>query len=309
MASEHSTVIPTQRRRRLVFTSAGDRANIAAWLSKDRTFDLWVTYYGNQGRRYEGLCEYYDVRKGSKFQNFNDAYTHFRPVFDQYDAIWIADDDIVIDPSGIARLFDLQERYDLWVLQPAFSLRGRISHGETIALPWYLLHYTNFIEVTCPLFRHDKLAEFMAHYDSSLVGWGVDYLFISVLGKHHATRFAVIDSVPCINPHTHSKPGRVREMDHLKSDNERNAYAYVARKAGFEPYFEKVVFGGIPKPLWRCCHPSLLRFISAATARFLQWPVVLVPFLAGFVDRGLQAGLRHLAHRGQARQAQHHQIH
>jgi len=38
------------------------------------------------------------------------------------------DDDIIINGPDISRMFEIRERYDLWVCQPAFHPKGKISH-------------------------------------------------------------------------------------------------------------------------------------------------------------------------------------
>lgn len=40
--------------------------------------------------------------------------------------------------------------------------------------------YTNFIEMTCPLFERKALDRFMAAFDPDLKGWGADWWFLQV---------------------------------------------------------------------------------------------------------------------------------
>lgn len=82
--------------------------------------------------------------------------------------------------SGINRCFVLREQFDLWLLQPAFDPAGKISHGITRVLPGPTLRYTNFIEMTCPLFEKAALDRFMAVFDPDLKGWGADWWFLQV---------------------------------------------------------------------------------------------------------------------------------
>ena len=86
----------------------------------------------------------------------------------RYSAILVMDDDVLISGSSISRLFEIRERHDLWALQAAFSPRGKISWPITEARRRNALRFTNFIEMTCPLFRRDKLDDFedlMRTYD------------------------------------------------------------------------------------------------------------------------------------------------
>lgn len=63
---------PGTRSGNLVFTSAGGRSNLRAWLNCRRDFDLWVVYYGDEP------SPFHNSRKGSKFQNLHYCYQHAR---------------------------------------------------------------------------------------------------------------------------------------------------------------------------------------------------------------------------------------
>ena len=138
----------------------------------------------------------------------------------RYEAVLVLDDDILIRASDIDRLFAIRTAHDLWLLQPAFDPRGKISWEITKVNPHCRLRYTNFVEMTCPLFRQDKLADFMAVYDPELVGFGMDWWFLHVLGTDLRGRVAVIDEIVCLNPHDRTK-GRVREINRLQPDEVR----------------------------------------------------------------------------------------
>ena len=204
-----------------VFTSVGDRGNLSDWLHGRRDFDLWVTYYGETSGRFREVADYYNERQGSKFQNLSFAYRTWPHLLDRYSAIFVMDDDLVISGTAISSLFEIRERYDLWALQPAFDPRGKISWSITRVNPCTRLRFTNFIEMTCPLFRKDKLDAFMAVYDPELVGWGCDWWFLDVMGEDLRDRVAVVDTITCINPHDTTKGGR--EIDRLLPTAERRA--------------------------------------------------------------------------------------
>lgn len=250
--------------RHLVFTSAGDYSNLRLWLDSDRTFDLWISYFGDKPKRYEKDADYYMARKGGKFPALRAAYDHWPEIFDRYDAVFIPDDDLVLSASQIDRLFRIREEYDLWILQPAFDARGRISHPITRAKPWNLLRFTNFVEVTCPLFRKDRLDLFMKEYDSVLVGWGIDWWYLDVLGPDLEGRVAVVDAVSCINPPAEQKGG-FREIDALQRRDERIAAWNTVRRE---------------------------RGIASSRRGFLEYGAVLDALCAKNLFRGIQVGYR-----------------
>lgn len=208
--------------RYLVYTSAGDMNAIPLWLRGRRNFDLWVTYYGTKPQPYLDKADYRINRSGGKFQNLKTDWLASPDTFKQYDAIMVMDDDIVIDASGISRLFRLRDEYALTILQPAYLGRGKISYHVTKRRWRYKLRFTEFVEVSCPLFQKDALAKFLQEYDGKLAGWGIDFWFLDVLKREPNFRAAIIDAVTCINPHDTIKGGR-REISSLQADDERMA--------------------------------------------------------------------------------------
>jgi hypothetical protein len=137
--------------------------------------------------------------------------------------VFVADDDLEISAEAISRLFEIRLAHNLDVLQPAYLPTGRVSHAPLMVFPGCFGRLTNFVEVTCPLFRSSSLIRFLDTYDGSLVGWGIDWWFMEMLWKAGERRAAVIDAVPCRNPHTNEKGLQVREIDVLQSAGDRAA--------------------------------------------------------------------------------------
>ena len=198
--------------RNLVFTSAGDNANLENWLKGDKQFDLWVTYYGDQHDSYRESADYYNARKNGKYPNLHYAYQNWKGILDHYEAIMVMDDDIIINASGISRLFEIRNQFGLWLLQPAFSPSGRISHPITTVHPFKLMRYTNFVEGGVALFQKEILDGFMEVFDPALgEGYGVDWWYLEKIGPDLAGKVAIVDEVYCINPHTKNKKFGKRE--------------------------------------------------------------------------------------------------
>ena len=147
-----------------------------------------------------------------------------RHVLHRYQAIAVFDDDIVIDTAGINALFAIREAYKLDILQPAMRYPlGKADHSITRQRPWVYLRYTDFVEMTCPLFRREVLEAFMGIYEPSVSGWGVDLWFLEHLrrqGQGLRGKVAIVDSIACLNPHDSAKGGS-RAMDQHSSLTER----------------------------------------------------------------------------------------
>jgi hypothetical protein len=216
-----------QTRRRCVFTSAGDRNVVAGWLPPDgaRDFDLFVAFYGEDEARFAELCRLADRVwriKGGKAQNLRALVLSRELDLSPYTHVWLPDDDLLLAPADIPRLFDLAEHFGFAVCQPAFDPLGKVSYPLTAAAENRAqVRLTSFVEVTCPLFRREELERFLAVFDGSLSGWGLDLWFGHVLGADIPGRFGVIDAVTVFNPHDRQKPGGYREIATLKPNAER----------------------------------------------------------------------------------------
>ena len=229
----------SEQRRNCVFTSAGDRNVVAGWLdpSRRRDFDLLVAFYGDDDARFAELQSVADRVwriRGGKMQNLWALVRSGEIDLRAYDRIWVPDDDLILDPADVPRLFDLAERYDFWVCQPAFDPVGRISWPVTkVAENRNQVRLTDSVEITCPLFRGDKLRAFLDVYDGGLVGWGIDHWFGHEFGATWSGRFAVLDAIVVRNPRTAAKEGRFREIERLQPQQERAAaWAAVAAERG-----------------------------------------------------------------------------
>lgn len=212
-------------RRWCIFTSAGDRNCVRMWLGPgpERRWDLAIAYYGDNQHELAALAK--EARcaiagTGGKFQNLKMFIAANPGFFDTYSRVWVCDDDIRLTPAQIDELFVISERFDFWVAQPAFSSRGKTSHEITVTMrPLWDFRIVNFIEVGVPLFRRDKLMEFMEVFDGSLTGWGIDFWYMNVFKARERGRFAVIDRIAVINPPDDEKGGR--EIDRLRSQDDR----------------------------------------------------------------------------------------
>ena len=207
----------------LIYTSAGGAAKIKQWHSSaNRKYDIWITNYTDTPSLNRGYSDFYNEHKGSKFQNLKAIFQEHRDLLSKYKAIWVADDDIIISPDSLNALFNILENNDLWLLQPAFSRFGKISHPVTKRKLFSSLRYTNFVEVTCPLFKTDKLFDFLSVYDHELsTCFGLDWWFSHHFGINNQNRYAISDKYYCINPYDYFKSTGRREIDLLNSIQDR----------------------------------------------------------------------------------------
>ncbi len=216
------------RRRKLsdfrvaIFTAAGDRHQIPLWLrgGAPRDFALIAAYYGASDETFAQIRAHADIAvraTGGKFQILKTLARAQPGLFAHFDYILVADDDLIWNIAAINRAFHLAQKFDLWLCQPAFDTSGRVSFTVTRQFPGpQTLRYVNFVEMTCPIFRTEKLFAFLNIFDGSMSGYGVDFWFCDALGGGRNLKFAILDEVTVLNPNEADKAGGEREIDKLR---------------------------------------------------------------------------------------------
>ena len=220
-------------------------------------FELVVCYYGDSP--VDPLCMQVADRalrmKGGKFPNLLACLKRQLAYFRSFEAILVADDDLEgLDAMALSALFHARRQLnDAWVIQPAnHSEIGKADIHGTRSNRGLSHRFVNFIEVTAPLFRTDKLLEFMRSYvprrhdPPLLVGYGIDCWFCQLLlgaeqaGKGscaHKDKAAVIDSIVFINPPNDAKK-HGREIDRLQAFDKRvEDWQALAKRRGFQEYY------------------------------------------------------------------------
>ncbi|ACE83665.1 hypothetical protein [Cellvibrio japonicus] len=230
------------RKDYLVFTSAGENARVHLWKKgAEPDFDVCIVNYSSVPGLHKSEADIYYQSKGSKLGNLQWVCRINPDLLNSYSAIWVADDDIVIDAASINRLFALHREKRLTLLQPAFSLRGKISHPITRRQLFTSIRYTNFVEITCPVVEPHFMQRFLEVYDPALVGFGIDWWMLNLLGP--GDKVAISDIITCVNPFDIYKKDGQREILRLQS-NEQRIKTWMAIKQKYQlQQFEKQELG------------------------------------------------------------------
>ena len=157
-----------KKSNKLIYTSFGDENEIHNWLNGDKSFDIWGTYYGDNevSNKTIDSLDFFDKKKLGKLPNFFRLYDKYKEIISSYDLIWLVDDDIKIDNKDIQNLFQYQNKYDTSILQPSNSNKGKVNHSITESRSEGNFRYTNFVEVTAPLFKTQFLLDW---YESQFI--------------------------------------------------------------------------------------------------------------------------------------------
>jgi len=212
----------------MLFSSVGDNTNFdSLWINNDMKYDVYVIYYGddeNIFNKYKNTVKFIEKRKGSKFQNFKYFYEKYFEIINNYEYFFILDDDIVIDVNNINNMFEIAKKYDLSICAPSFLKSSKISHAITKQKGNTILTYTNFVEVNTPLFNKKSLQNLMIFLDYSLIGFGIDYLYIWANDINKENDYAIIHSIGCANPLEVFKKDKVRELTLINSWSNRSQF-------------------------------------------------------------------------------------
>ena len=186
-----------RRSKNLVFSSVGDQNNVKSWLSapERKEFDLAIHYFGEQEPALD--ADYLVRRPGLKFPNFHEFVS--AGGLQGYDAVWVADDDIIMDTESINQLFRIFSDHGLLMAQPSFDARSRRPWPHTFTNPEFVLRHTNFVENGVVLFSTAIIEQFLTTFRDAGTGFGVDFIWPSLLGFPR-DRIAIIDAVSCIHP-------------------------------------------------------------------------------------------------------------
>lgn len=180
-------------RNNLILATVGDESVHRTWLAgSERTFDLGLIYFGGQQDRFALEADYYFARKGIKYSLLHEAARALGPALRHYDFVWMPDDDVAADTACINQMFHIAAERRLAVCQPAVG-QGDVSFRTLRAQSGYLLRYSRFVEIMCPMFSREALVRVLPTFKLNVSAWGLDWLWASMFGEEE---LAVIDATP-----------------------------------------------------------------------------------------------------------------
>jgi hypothetical protein len=189
---------PTCRRSNVVVLCANDKSLHAQWLNdiefEQRNWDLCITCYSDNPSDIALPYEYLTHQhRQPKWRALFNLFPPESPLW-QYDYIWLPDDDLMTTWADINRLFELCRRHSLLLAQPSIDPSSNVNHHITQTDNNYLLRFTNFVEIMCPVFSRDALRIAILTFRDTASGYGLDNLWPALLGGV-AGRVAVIDAI------------------------------------------------------------------------------------------------------------------
>ena len=180
-------------RRHLVLLRAGDQSLHPTWYGKgERSWDLALSYFGDQVDPYPQHHDFLHRFKGSKWQGIADFVRRYPDLLARYERIWLPDDDLLATQSAINLLFDASGAYGLSLTQPALRFYSHVSWGVTLQHPWAHARETNFVEVMAPCFDRAAWQAMSDTFSENSSGWGLEWLWLA-RARAQGLRLGVID--------------------------------------------------------------------------------------------------------------------
>jgi len=192
--------------KNLVFTSIGEREFrdkdnnpvegnvIESWNDGDREFDI-VAYGYDESMTGMGDCDVWIQREGTKYQNFYHYATNYAEELEQYDYVWVADDDMFMSAKDINRMFEMMVEYKIDLGQPSMDINGMHYVHILVNDPEYILRYTNYVECSAPIFTKKSLKKIVHTFADTLTGHSWDNIISHMIYKKGENNVAVFDEI------------------------------------------------------------------------------------------------------------------
>lgn len=206
------------------FTSIGEDLSLIDFVKKNYKYDIVANYYGDKEQTYNQIQKKTKYSINFKLSKFQAAYK-MREILEQYDYIFIFDDDAIITKGSLEKLIEIITDHKLDIVAPAQDPAGRISFK--LHLPKngdHVFRKVNFVEVNFVVFSKKAFTEFMPVYKGYLIDWGIDHLYSSMF-----ERIGIVDEVVILNPKNSTKmknfskiPERITQWKAYKAQNNLN---------------------------------------------------------------------------------------
>lgn len=201
-----------------------------------------------------------------------------------YDAVMMADDDLVPVGCSVSDIFDLFIKTGMRVGQPALSEDSFWSHEITLRHKTFHWRKTNFVEVMCPIMNTAALGEYLPLFDETVSGFGLDnYWGLNEWRKYGG--LAILDDTTM----RHCRPVRGGVAYHGLSPGEECRQFFLKHKLkhymqltlGGESVDSKMLFRAHKVAYWRQILETLRR-----TVKDWFWQLVHHKNIGLFIMRG-----------------------
>lgn len=184
-------------RTNLIIVRAGDTSLHPQWFtSRDRSWDIAVSYYGEHPERYRGQYDMLHLYRGSKWLGIHDFVQSNVDLVAGYEYVWLPDDDLLATSATIDEFFACCRDLNLTVAQPALTRESHFTWRITLQRPELSARITNFVEIMAPCFRGDTFRLFSDTFAENSSGYGYEYFWYHLAEQHGVDTFGIVDQTP-----------------------------------------------------------------------------------------------------------------
>lgn len=207
-------------KKNAVFVPVGKDSLHRQLLKGDADFDLHLLIYDGSYNKFCNDSDFIACDAGYKM-DMTYRYLHRHPdFFEKYEYFFLLDDDIVISTEDVNRLFSMMREYQLKIAQPSLVM-SYYTYKHTAFHPFYILRYTNFVEMMMPCFSRDALKAVLPTFEQKIRWCGIEMHWPVLVGSNHKD-MAIVDAVSA----KHTRPvqswnslSQLQQENYLKKHN------------------------------------------------------------------------------------------
>lgn len=207
-------------KKNAVFVPVGKDSLHRQLLKGDADFDLHLLIYDGSYNKFCNDSDFVACDAGYKM-DMTYRYLHRHPdFFEKYEYFFLLDDDIVISTEDVNRLFSMMREYQLKIAQPSLVM-SYYTYKHTAFHPFYILRYTNFVEMMMPCFSRDALKAVLPTFEQKIRWCGIEMHWPVLVGSNHKD-MAIVDAVSA----KHTRPvqswnslSQLQQENYLKKHN------------------------------------------------------------------------------------------
>ena len=207
-------------KKNAVFVPVGKDSLHRQLLKGDADFDLHLLIYDGSYNKFCNDSDFIACDAGYKM-DMTYRYLHRHPEFlEKYEYFFLMDDDIVISTEDVNRLFSMMREYKLKIAQPSLVM-SYYTYKHTVFNPFYILRYTNFVEMMMPCFSRDALKAVLPTFEQKIRWCGIEMHWPVLIGSNH-NDMAIVDAVSA----KHTRPvqswnslSQLQQENYLKKHN------------------------------------------------------------------------------------------
>lgn len=207
-------------KKNAVFVPVGKDSLHRQLLKGDADFDLHLLIYDGSYNKFCNDSDFVACDAGYKMDMIY-RYLHRHPeLFEKYEYFFLLDDDILISTEDVNRLFSMMREYQLKIAQPSLVM-SYYTYKHTAFHPFYILRYTNFVEMMMPCFSRDALKAVLPTFEKEIRWCGIEMHWPVLVGSNHKD-MAIVDAVSA----KHTRPvqswnslSQLQQENYLKKHN------------------------------------------------------------------------------------------